>query len=108
MKNAAFQESPYFIQTQDSLTVPLKDLVARENPEPLRLERARQLMLAAGAGLGEKRKPMDVVPMADGRYRVVDGNTTLHVLRELDEDRAVIRIRPEFNALHPSLCAGRL
>jgi len=85
-------ENPYFKITRASVIVPLECVVERESPEPERLERARILMEKARDGEGPKRLPIKVVAQGDGTYRVVDGNTTLHVLRELGESMAVVEL----------------
>jgi len=84
---------PYFVNTPDSVAVPLADIVARETPDPQRVKRAHQLMKDAKAGKGEKRNPIEVVKMEDGKFRVIDGNSTLQVLRELDETTAIVKIK---------------
>jgi len=86
-------DSPYFVNTPDSVTVPLADIAARETPDPQRVKRARQLMMEARADKGEKRKPIEVVKLENGRYRVIDGNTTLQALKELNETTAVVKIK---------------
>ena len=85
-------DSPYFAYTPDSLTVPLADIVARETPDPVRVKRAHQLLVDAKAGKGEKREPIEVMKMENGKYRVIDGNSTLHALKELQETTAVVKI----------------
>lgn len=85
-------DSPYFVNTPDSVEVPLVDIVARETPDPERVKRAHQLMLDAKAGKGEKRKPIEVMKMENGRYGVIDGNSTLQALKELNETTAVVKI----------------
>ncbi len=85
-------DSPYFVNTPDSVAVPLADIVARETPDPERVKRAHQLMLDAKAGKGEKRKPIEVMKMENGRYGVIDGNSTLQALKELNETTAVVKI----------------
>ena len=70
----------------------MADIAARETPNPERVRRALDLMMDAKAGIIEKRAPLKVVPMENGGYRVVDGNSTLHALRELREMIAVVTI----------------
>ncbi|MBI5590270.1 MAG: hypothetical protein HY881_07300 [Deltaproteobacteria bacterium] len=86
-------DSPYFVNTPDSVTVPLADIVCRETPDPERVKRAHQLMMDARAGKGEKRKPIEVVKMENGKYRVIDGNSTLQALKELQETTAIVKIK---------------
>jgi hypothetical protein len=85
-------ESPYFIITPNSVEIPVADITARETPHPERVRRALHLMMEAAAGKIEKREPIDVVSMENGRYRVVDGNSTLQALKELQERTAVVTI----------------
>jgi hypothetical protein len=85
-------DSPYFVITPGSVDVPLTDIVARETPNPERVKRAQQLMRDAKEGKGEKRKPLEVMKMENGRYRVIDGNSTLQALRELNETTAIVKI----------------
>lgn len=85
-------DSPYVVITPGSVEVPLTDIVARETPNPERVKRAQQLMRDAKEGKGEKRKPLEVMKMENGRYRVIDGNSTLQALRELNETTAIIKI----------------
>ena len=85
-------ESPYFIITPDSIEISVTDITARETPHPERVRRALDLMKDAKAGKIEKRMPIDIVPMENGGYRVVDGNSTLQALKELQERIAVVTI----------------
>jgi hypothetical protein len=86
-------DSPYFMHTPNSVAVPLADIVLRETPDPERVKHARQLMMEARAGKREKRKPIEVMKIENGKYRVIDGNATLQALRELQETKAVVAIR---------------
>ena len=86
-------DSPYFVNTPDSVAIPLTDIVARETPDPERVKRAHQLMMDAKEGKGEKRKPIEVMKMESGRYRVIDGNSTLQALKELQEITAIVKIK---------------
>jgi hypothetical protein len=87
------RDSPYLEHTPDSAAVPLADIVEREAPDPERVKRARQLMIEAKAGKREKRKPIEVMKMENGQYRVIDGNSTLQALKELQETTAVVIIK---------------
>jgi len=86
-------KSPYFEVTDASMVIPLDRVIEREPADPERLERARVLMEKAREGQGPKRLPIKVVEQGDGTYRVLDGNTTLHVLRELGETKAVVELQ---------------
>ncbi len=85
--------NPYFEITDRSMTVPLDRVIEREPAKPDRLERARVLMEKARNGEGPKRPPIKVVDQGDGTYRVVDGNTTLHILRELGDSKVVVEVQ---------------
>ena len=84
--------SPYFLNTPDSAAIPLADIVAREAPDPERVRRAHQWMRDAKEGNRKKRKPIEVVKLENGKYGVIDGNSTLQALRELNEATAIVRI----------------
>jgi DNA-directed RNA polymerase subunit K/omega len=86
------EDSPYVMNTPDSVAVPLADISARETPDPERVKRAHQLMMNAKEGKGEKRKPIEVMRMENGKYRVIDGNSTLQALKELKETAVAVRI----------------
>jgi hypothetical protein len=102
-------DSPYFLTTPDSVEIPLADIECRETPDPERVKRALQLMRAAKEGKGKKRKPIEVMKMENGYYRVVDGNTTLQALKELDQTTAVARINNRIKDVITSIpqCASR-
>jgi N12 class adenine-specific DNA methylase len=79
----------YFKSTPTSRTMKVADLVARE-PIPdtparqEKLARAKQRM-DASLEAGEPRAPISVVKRPDGTFKVLDGNTTFHVLQERGE-----------------------
>ena len=93
--------SPYFVNTPDSVTIPLADILCRETPDPDRVKRALQLMMDARAGIGGKRKPIEVMKMESGRYGVIDGNSTLQALKELQEITAIVKIKKRGSRLAP-------
>ena len=68
-------------------------LVPREPADPDRVVRARILMEQASTGVGEKRDPIGVVPLDNGKFRVLDGNTTLQALRDMGETEAIVEIK---------------
>jgi hypothetical protein len=84
--------NPYFKQTATSVVMPLAHLIRREAPDPQRLKNAHERMAAARRGTFAKRKPIGVVDLGDGTFRVVDGNTTFHALLELGESEAVVEV----------------
>jgi hypothetical protein len=92
MERSDSADSPYFVNTPGSVTVLLSDIVARESPDPERVKRAHQLMADAKSGKGEKRKPIEVMRMEKGKYRVIDGNSTIQALKELNEATAIVKI----------------
>lgn len=95
---ALFQEppssgSPFFKDTFTSQVVSLDKLVPREEPNPDRVKRAHAKMSAAKAGTGEKRAPVKVFDMGNGKFKVLDGNTTLQALKELGEAEVVVEVK---------------
>lgn len=84
--------SPYFKETSTSIVVPIAALEPREPPYPERLENAHRRMQAAKAGTFEKRKPIGVMDLGNGHFKVLDGNTTFHALLELGETEAVVEL----------------
>ena len=71
----------YFKMAAAATLIPLDLLV----PDHLRIEavpRAIGYMRAAYAGSGGKRSPIALRRRVDGRFDIVDGNTTYHVARK--------------------------
>ena len=87
------QSNPYFKITPESRMLNLDLLVAREPADPDRVVRAKILMEQASAGVGQKRNPIGIVPLDNGKFRVLDGNTTLQALRDLGETMAVVEVK---------------
>ena len=86
--------NPYFLSTEKSTIVPLKDLLSSEPKlDAARVDRARANMDAAAAGTGAKRKPLPVYRRSDGKLVALDGNSTLAVLRERGEKSAIVEIK---------------
>jgi hypothetical protein len=85
----------YFSITPNCVEIPLSEIVAREAPDPERVQRAHRRMMDAKAGKREKRKPLEVMEIEGGGYRVMDGNSTLQALKELRETTAVVTIRAQ-------------
>ncbi len=86
--------NPYFLSTEKSTIVPLKDLLSSEPKlDAARVDRARANMDAAVAGTGAKRKPLPVYRRSDGKLVALDGNSTLAVLRERGEKSAIVEIK---------------
>jgi hypothetical protein len=86
------QSNPYFKITPFSRMLNLDLLVAREPADPDRMVRAKILMEQASTSVGEKRNPIGIVPLDNGKFRVLDGNTTLQALRDLGETVAIVEI----------------
>lgn len=87
----------YFQEKRDSQgrkiskTVPLDQIIEREEKiSPEKKSEAKKRMREAAAGTGEKRGPLAVTPTGTGQYRVIDGNTTLSVLQEMNYPEAEI------------------
>ena len=85
--------SPFFKDTFTSQVISLDKLVPREEPNPERVKRAHAKMSAAKAGTGEKRSPVKVFDMGNGKFKVLDGNTTLQALKELGETEVVVEVK---------------
>lgn len=84
--------NPYFKISPESRMLNLDLLVAREPADPDRVVRAKILMEQASTGVGEKRNPIGIVPLDNGKFRVLDGNTTLQALRDLGETVAIVEV----------------
>jgi hypothetical protein len=95
------QTNPYFKITPSSRMLNLDLLVPREPADPDRVVRARILMEQASTGVGEKRDPIGVVPLDNGKFRVLDGNTTLQALQDMGETEAIVEIMPIIPATAP-------
>jgi len=87
------EASPYFEATDRSIIVPIDKLVRREKPTPKRLEHAHQYMKDVQAGTGKKRGPIHALAMGNGKYKILDGNTTLQALKDLGEGHAVVEVK---------------
>ncbi len=86
------QSNPYFKITPNSRMLNLNLLVARELADPNRVARAKILMEQASTGVGEKRNPIGIIPLDNGKFKVLDGNTTLQALRDMGETVAIVEI----------------
>lgn len=70
----------YFISDGVSIDIPLSELVStRMRPDGVR--NAAKFMLLAAAGEKDKRKPISVSQREDGKWDVLDGNSTVAVAR---------------------------
>ena len=97
------QSNPYFKITPSCWMLNMDLLVAREAADPDRVVRAKYLMEQALSGVGEKRDPIGVVPLDNGKFRVCDGNTTLQALRDLGETVAVVEVKPANAPIDPPI-----
>ncbi len=85
--------SPFFKDTFNSVTISIDQLVPSEAADPERVKRAHESMAAAKSGTGEKRAPIRVIDMGNGKFKVLDGNTTLQALKDLGETDVVVEIK---------------
>jgi hypothetical protein len=67
----------YFI-IERAVLLPVANLL-QKRARPEGIANAVKLMAAAYAGYQPRRKPIDVQPLEDGRYLVLDGNSTVSV-----------------------------
>lgn len=86
------QSNPYFKITPNSRMLNLDLPIAREPADPNRVARAKILMEQASTGVGEKRNPIGIIPLDNGKFKVLDGNTTLQALRDMGETVAIVEI----------------
>ncbi len=92
-EEARAQTSTYFEPTDTSKPVPLQKLEPRGTPvDTEKRARAAELMNAAEAGQGAKRKPLLAVDLGDGRHKILDGNTTLLELAERGAPAAEVEV----------------
>jgi len=85
--------SPFFKDTFSSVTISIDQLVPREAADPERVKHAQEYMTAAKAGTGDKRAPVRVIDMGNGKFKVLDGNTTFQALKDLGETEVVVEIK---------------
>jgi len=85
--------SPYFKATERSIVMSLDKLVARESANPESLQNAHSRMKKVLSGEGEKRKPLSVIAMGNGKYKILDGTTTLQALKDLGEGKAIVEVK---------------
>jgi len=73
----------WFEKTENSRSIPLEQIERREEiQDTAKLQRAQENIHQAEAGTGPKRAPVKVLEISKGKYRIVDGNTTWHVLKD--------------------------
>jgi hypothetical protein len=83
-----------FSREEGSVRIRVEDLVPRGPQEDMeKLERGRKFMDAAEAGTGEPRRPIAVFQRGDGKFKVLEGNTTAHLLIERKADFAQAEIK---------------
>lgn len=86
------QSNRYFQITPNSRMLNLELLVARELADPDRVALSKIMMEQASTGVGEKRNPIGIIPLDNGKFKVFDGNTTLQALRDVGETVAIVEI----------------
>lgn len=84
--------SAFFDLPPGCLILPVSSILPRQAPDPARVKKALAKMSAAARGLGPKRPPLTVAAMEDGRYLLLDGNSTLHALLILGEQDAAVAV----------------
>jgi hypothetical protein len=73
----------FFNKTKNSFILNIEVLVLDHHPTPDRIKKAEFRITNAKIGKYPKRKPISVVELPEGKYRVLDGNTTTTVLKSL-------------------------
>ena len=71
----------FFNKTENSFTLNIENLVLDHHPTPDRIKKAEFRMKNAKIGKYPKRKPISVMELPEGNYRVLDGNTSTTVLK---------------------------
>ena len=71
----------YFERPAGSMVIPIERCVRDHVPTDKKLEKARELLEMALRGEHPKREPVSVRKLPDGRYLILDGNTTTTVLK---------------------------
>ena len=88
-----FQPEEYFKQTETSIKVPVKNILPRTTKiSAEKVLKAEGLMDSAAEGTGLKRDPLKVVPIGKNEYRVLDGNTTLSILKKNNIKDAIVEV----------------
>ena len=73
----------FFKKTENSIILNIEILVLDHHPTPERIKKAEFRITNAKIGKYPKRKPISVVELPKGKYKVLDGNTTTTVLKSL-------------------------
>ena len=73
----------FFNKTENSFILNIEVLVLDHQSTPDRIKKAEFRVKNAKIGKYPRRKPISVVELPEGKYRVLDGNTTTTVLRSL-------------------------
>jgi len=71
----------YFLPDSESVDLPL-DKLEPSRRRPTGVLHAAERMEAAAKGEYSRRAPISVTPIGDGRFRIVDGNSTYAVAME--------------------------
>jgi hypothetical protein len=77
----------YFDKAPDSEVMPIEAITPRETPNMGRVRRAKELMAQSLEGAAPKRPPI----LLDQNGKVIDGNSTLHALKEMGMKDAEVR-----------------
>jgi len=73
-----FEPERYFWTDENTITIPVSDLV-HTRARPAGIEHAAELMKRAYVGEQNRRAPLLVCRRPDGKYLVLDGNSTAAV-----------------------------
>jgi hypothetical protein len=71
----------YFLKVPGAFLVPVKDLETIR-ARPTGIENAEKYMYEAAYENGKKRKPISVKPTGQGKWTVLDGNSTTAIARK--------------------------
>ncbi|MBF0399084.1 MAG: hypothetical protein HQK78_20080, partial [Desulfobacterales bacterium] len=92
-KQLGIVESFYFKNTYSSQVLPLSKLISKQAIDQKSVNTALTYMNEAKNGLLEKRKPVYVLDMGNGKFKVLDGNADYHALKELGEENVVVEVK---------------
>ena len=73
----------YFERPPDSIIVDISLLILDHTPLPEKIEKAKDFMERAKKGEYPKREPISIQKLPDGKYKVLNGNTTTTILKSL-------------------------
>ena len=85
----------YFLKTPSAFMVDVKDLVTIR-ARPKGIQNAEKYMKMAYDGEGDKRKPISVSKLPNGKWKVEDGNSTTAIaLKHKWKQMPVVEVEPE-------------